>query len=241
MKTTKRLLVIAAVLAVPLWIAGSAVGGVDCDNPKFAENPQCTTTTVPETTTTTTASPEPEPQFVDVTMTRVGAEGLDTTIDCDDGDGVAGSLRMELRADGLYGDAVVPALGLFVAEVDADRLFPEPTSDVVGFEGCHSGDASYGGLVITLDDAGAVTDLLWHFDYYLDYTTRGKRSLLSVMEHFTLSGHDLAWDAETSTVSGSFDVLYHLEDRTTNTSVGYEPVAGSPRFLEFTVTWTPTP
>ena len=88
-----------------------------------------------------------------------------------------------------------------------------------------------GYLVITLDDAGAVTDLRWDFDYYLLYTTRGKRSLLSVMEHFTLSGHDLAWDAETSTVSGSFDVLYHLEDRTTKTSVGYEPVADSPRFL----------
>lgn len=45
MRTTKRLLVIAVVLAVPLWIAGSAVGGVDCENPKFFDNPQCTTTT----------------------------------------------------------------------------------------------------------------------------------------------------------------------------------------------------
>ena len=189
--------------------------------------------------------PEPETQLVDVTMTRVGSEGLDTTIGCDDGDGVDGSLRMELRSDGLY-PAVEGVVGLFVDEVDTDRLFPEPTDGSVGFTGCHGesidGTSSpYGGMGITIDDAGAVTDLLWHFDYYLDYTTKGKRTLLSVMEHFTLSGHDLAWDAETSTVSGWFNVLYHLEDRTTNTSVGYEPVAGSPRFLEFTVTWTPVP
>jgi hypothetical protein len=53
MRTTRRLLIIVAVLALPLWIAGSAVGGVDCTNLKFADNPQCATTTVPDTTTTT--------------------------------------------------------------------------------------------------------------------------------------------------------------------------------------------
>jgi hypothetical protein len=97
----------------------------------------------------------------------------------------------------------------------------------------------YGGLFISLDDSGAVTDLLWHFDYYIETMTRGNRDLMAVMEHFTLSGHDLTWDAETSTASGWFNVLYHLEDRINKESVGYATVDGSPVYLEFTLTMEP--
>jgi hypothetical protein len=62
MKTTKRLLIILAVLALPLWIAGSAAGGVDCDKYPDGGHPLCpppddpTPTTEPDTTTTTSAS-----------------------------------------------------------------------------------------------------------------------------------------------------------------------------------------
>ncbi len=60
------------------------------------------------------------------------------------------------------------------------------------------------------------------------------------MEHFTFSGHELDWDATTSTVSGWFDVPYHREvppklviDDEPVLSIDYEPVEGSPVFLEF--------
>jgi hypothetical protein len=56
----------AVVLALPLWIAGNALGGVDCSKYPDGGHPACpppeeppedpsTTTTVPDTTTTTTA------------------------------------------------------------------------------------------------------------------------------------------------------------------------------------------
>jgi hypothetical protein len=62
MKTTKRLLIILAVLALPLWIAGSAAGGVDCGKYPDGGHPLCpppddpTPTTEPDTTTTTAPS-----------------------------------------------------------------------------------------------------------------------------------------------------------------------------------------
>ena len=187
--------------------------------------------------------PKPtEPGLVDVRMTLVGDEGL--TTDCNDGDGINGLMVMERMSDGLYA-ATLPILGLYVQEVDSSRRHPEPGTTSTGFTGCHGGNLDgseprYGGLGITLDDAGAVTDLLWHFDYYLKEDVVGKkRTKLTVMEHFTLSGHDLQWDAGRSTASGWFEVSYHLEDRTTRESIGYVPVDGSPRYLSFTLTMTP--
>jgi hypothetical protein len=55
MKTTKRLLTLAAVLVLLLSIAGMAAAGVDCSNDKFSSHPQCTSD--PEPTTTTTTEP----------------------------------------------------------------------------------------------------------------------------------------------------------------------------------------
>ena len=152
---------------------------------------------------------------------------------------------MQRDADGL--SPVPPTelvlLDLDIPGVDTSRQYPEPVI-ASGFSGCHGemldGTASrFGGLFISLDDAGAVTDVLWHFDYYVEETSRKKRAKLTLMEHFTLSGHDLTWDAGTSTASGWFNVLYHLEDRINRESVGYEPVAGSPVYLEFTITMEP--
>ena len=61
--------------------------------------------------------------------------------------------------------------------------------------------------------------------------------MLARYEHFTLSGHDpLTWDPDTATASGWFTVAYHLEEYVDRVSVGYEPVEGSPVFLEFTLT-----
>lgn len=178
---------------------------------------------------------DPPPVLMDVTMT--GA----LTTECNDGDGIKGVMVMERNDHGLA-PANLARLALDIPDVDSSRLYPEAVTPR-GFAGCHGeqlgGTTSpYGGLFITLDDTGAVTDLLWHFDYYLETTTRGKRTVMSLMEHFTLSGHDLMWNAETSTVSGSFNVLYHLEDRVNHVSVGYEPIDGSPVFLKFTLKMT---
>ena len=203
--------------------------------------------------------PGDSPVLMDVTMS--GA--LATT--CEDGDGIAGVMVLARDDDGLTpagGPVELFLLDFDIPDVDSTRRYdaggtllgeydPDdgtfiPYEEKTGFTECRGeqldGSVSpYGGFFITLDDAGAVTDLLWHFDYYLETTPRGRsgKTMVSVMEHFTLSGHDLTWDAETSTASGWVNVLYHLEDSVYGASVGYEPVAGSPVFLEFTLTMTP--
>lgn len=176
---------------------------------------------------------DPPPVLMDVTMT--GA----LTTECNDGDEIDDVMVMERNDHGLA-PANLARLALDIPDVDSSRLYHPKAVTASGFAGCHGeqldGTTSpYGGLFITLDDTEAVTDLLWHFDYYLETTTRGKRTVMSLMEHFTLSGHDLMWDAKTSMVSGWFNVLYHLEDRVNHVSVGYEPVDGSPVFLKFTL------
>ncbi|MFH1331363.1 MAG: hypothetical protein ABIJ48_12020 [Actinomycetota bacterium] len=181
------------------------------------------------------------PVLVDVTMTLAGAEGM--TTDCDDRDGIDGSMVMERTADGTLFPVFSPILGLNLEEVDSSRLYPEAVSSI-GFTGCHGGnldgtEPKYGGLAITVDATGAVTSVLWHFDYYVLETVVRKRTVVQVLEHFTLSGQDLQWDAATSTASGWFQVAYHLEDKTTGESVDYVPVAGSPRYLSFTFTMEP--
>ena len=133
-------------------------------------------------------------------------------------------------------------IGLSIQGIDTSRRYPTVTPGD-GFDGCHGGDLDgndvpYGGFGIALNDLGEPTDVFWHFDYYLETAQLGKkRTQVVVMEHFTLSGHDLAFDPATSTVSGTFNVLYHLEGG--GESVGYEPVAGSPVELSFTFEMQP--
>ncbi len=182
----------------------------------------------------------PAAELVEVTMGLVGGTGLAT--DCDDGDGLAGVMLMERS-----GNELIPAfedrLGLFVDGIDTSRRYPSPTPGD-GFSGCKGGaidgsPVAYGGLMVTLGDNGAPTDILWHFDYYLETERVNKnRFRLMVMEHFTLSGHDLTFDEATSTVSGWFNVLYHLEEWG-GESIGYEPVGGSPVYLSFTFEMQP--
>jgi hypothetical protein len=206
--------------------AAPASAKVDCD--LKPEHPVCAG-----------EDPGDDPILVDVAMT--GA--LATT--CNDGDKIAGTMVMQRDADGLSPAAPTKLVLLYldIPGVDASRQHPDPVI-ASGFSNCHGeqldGTASpYGGLFITLDNSGAVTDVLWHFDYYLETVTRGNREVMSLMEHFTLSGHGLTWNADTSTASGSFNVLYHLEDRENHVSVGYEEVEGSPVYLEFTLTMEP--
>jgi len=176
--------------------------------------------------------------LVDVTMTGALAST------CHDGPGdetgIDGVMVMQRDADGLA-PANLGRLALDIPGVDSSRLYPEPVA-ASGFFGCHGeqldGTASpYGGLFITLDDTGAVTDLLWHFDYYIETQVRGKRTVMSVMEHFTLSGHNLSWDADRSVVSGNFNVLYHLEDTVQHVSIDYVPRGEV--YLEFSLTIAP--
>lgn len=186
---------------------------------------------------------DPPPAVMAVTMTGALSTLSSPTTDCDDGDGIDGVMVMERDEHGLA-PANLARLTLDIPDVDSNRLYPPEFETATGFAGCHGEQldgtqSPYGGLFITLDDTEAVTDLLWHFDYYVETTTRGKRTVMTVMEHFTLSGHDLTWNAETSTASGWFNVLYHLEDKANHMSIGYEPVDGSPVFLEFTLVMTP--
>lgn len=173
-------------------------------------------------------------------MALVGSEGLTTECQAD------GTLTMNRDPEGLTASDPEPLLGLHLDGVAWERRYPEPATGI-GLTGCHGGsiidgsNVDYGGIGVILDETGAVTDLLWHFDYYLDETVvtlrNGRaRTTLNVMEHLTLSGHDLEWDAATSTVSGWFDLLYHLEDGTTGESIGYEPFFPDqlPRYLSFT-------
>jgi hypothetical protein len=175
------------------------------------------------------------PELVSITMTLVDGQGIST--ECS-----GGTILMERSGNELF-PVADEQIGLYVDGVDTTRKYPEPTTRE-GFAGCHGGDIDgnpvpYGGFGITLNDAGEPTDVLWHFDYYLETEQLNKkRTRLVVMEHFTLSGHDLTFDEATSTVSGDFAVLYHLEELGGD-SIGYEPVAGSPAFLSFTFDMQP--
>jgi hypothetical protein len=212
-------------------------------------------------------------ETVKVTMARVAkpepggglAEGL--TTDCDDGDGANGYLLMTRDRAGLAGGPSAVALGVFMNDVVWRRGYPE--SFGVGLNGCHGEtvdgspveNSMYGGLGINIDRSGAVTGLLWHFDYYLDgeYVTdrRGRvRFQPTVREYFTLSGSDLYWNDNTSTVSGWFRLSRSLFDA--NTEIGYQEFCasespcecasespespceqGSPQWMEFTLTFEP--
>lgn len=232
----RRIWITLLTMALALAVAAPAGAGKPNCNP---DDPNYT----PDHPTCASEDPGDDPVLVDVAMT--GA--LATT--CNDGDEIAGTTVMKRDADGLS-PAAPTELVLFDLDIqggDTSRQYPNPVT-ASGFSGCHGEQldeelgrtvSPYGGLFITLDDNGAVTDLLWHFDYYLKTITRGQRDLMAVMEHFTLSGHNLTWDAESSTVSGSFDVLYHLEDRENHVSIGYEPRVIPPVYLEFTLTMEP--
>ncbi len=193
--------------------------------------------------------PQPTDDLVDVTMTLVGDEGLTTLDDCDD-DSNTGSLSMKRTRNGLESvEDVAPILGLYMDDIAWERKYPEPLSDS-GFAGCHGGTvlgspyAWDGHLWIDIDPDGAVTDLLWHFDYYLDgevtVNKSGKeRYRQTVRENFTLSGHDLTWNTVTETVSGAFTVSHFLiENWKDGEEIGYVPF-GPPHELSFTLTFQP--
>ena len=222
----RRIWIALLVVVLTVAFAAPASAKVDCD--LKPDHPVCAG-----------EDPSDDAVLVDVAMTG------DLATTCDDGDAIAETMVMQRDADGLSPTAPTE-LAIFeldIQAVDTSRQYPQPVI-ASGFSGCHGEqldgtDSPYGGLFITLDDSGAVTDVLWHFDYYLETMTRGKREVMALMEHFTLSGHDLVWDAGTSTASGWFNVLYHLEDVANHVSVGYEPVDGSPVYLEFTLTMEP--
>jgi hypothetical protein len=181
----------------------------------------------------------PEEALFDVTMTLVGSEGLST--ECDDGDGVAGAVVMTRESGGFVGGE---SFGIYIDGVSWERRFPPSSGQSLA--GCHGGNvdgtnAEYGGFSMNVDDAGAVTDIRWFFDYYVEQapTGKGRRMKTMIFEHFALSGQDLDWDPTTSTVSGQFNLMHHYWNRYTGEEVDYEPFPGSPRWMEFTVIWVP--
>jgi hypothetical protein len=194
---------------------------------------------------------KPVPETVKVTMTLAPNSDEGLTRDCNDVDGANGYFLMTRDRGGLVDGEFGAVLGLYMDEVAWDRQ--NPSSSGSGFGECHGAtvdgspveNVTYGMLGISIDPDGAVTDVLWHFDYYLDETTivnpkNGKeRQVSEVREYFTLSGSDLDWDADTSTVSGPFRISHSLRDTETGEEFYYQAFPGSPRWLEFTLTIEP--
>lgn len=185
---------------------------------------------------------KPTVETVKVTLALVGEAGL--TTNCNDGDGDNGYLLMTRDRAGLVGGPSDVVLGLFMNDAEWNRRYPEGSG--TGFAGCHGetvdespvSPSPFGGLGMNIDRNGAVTDILWHFDYYLDGTEIQlnpvkTRFVWTVREYFTLTGNDLEWDESTSTVSGWFYLRHSLYD--TDTEIGYEPFPGSPEWMQFTV------
>ena len=198
------------------------------------------------------AGKPPANEVVKVTMTLVDSDGdgvtQGLTTDCDDGDGANGYLLMTRDRKGLVGGPSALVLGLFMNDVEWDRHYP--ASDGIGMAECHGEtvdgspieNVTYGGLGMNIDRSGAVTDVLWHFDYYLDgdYVELRKgrvRFESTVREYFTLTGNDLEWDDATSTVSGLFYLKHSLFDTVNGVEIGYEAFAG--QWLEFRLTIDP--
>ena len=248
MRTPRRWLIPAvAVLTVLVGMAPMAAAGVDCT--KLPDHPKCGGEDPP---------PPPEEEIVDVTMTLVNGQGLATvfvdegvTMDCDDGDGIFGSIEM-LKTPGSLEPTRDPVLGVFMDDVVWERIYPNQ-SEGVGFTGCHrmlldpeEPEAIYGALMIELDDSGAVADILWHFDYWYVWGERGPakkpRPYVESFEQFTLSMDEttLVWvdhtpeDGDTNgTLTADFGMFYHLAGE------GYQPLPGSPQTMSFTVKAVP--
>ena len=161
-------------------------------------------------------------ETVRVTMALVGGQGLATNwsaTDCTET--TEGSILMIRDRAGLVG-ADDGLLHLVMNDVTWDRQYPDPLDPITGFSGCHGDTVEgspivndiYGGLGINIDRSGAVTDVLWHFDYYLDGATTSKTLpngkvlegafVWTVREYFTLTGNDFDWNPNTDTVSGDF-------------------------------------
>lgn len=221
---------------IPLMVAGMviAMAGVAIGKPSCPGHPSCKE-----------EPPDDELVLADVTMTLAGAQGL--TTNCDDGDGIGGSIEMVMSSGSL--DPVNdPVLGVWMNDVAWNRLYPDPIHGSSGsaFEGCHrklldpdEANAVYGGLMIDLDESGAVADILWHFDYWYVWGLRGKKPWVVEFEHFTLSMDEttMTWVDHTpdiygdtnGTLTADFWMLYHLQGE------GYQPLPGSPQMMSFTV------
>jgi hypothetical protein len=228
---TRWLIPVVAVLMVLVGVAPMAAAGVDCD--KLPNHPQCG------------GEDPPDEEIVDVTMVLANGHGL--TTDCDDGDGIVGSIEM-LKTPGSLEPTSDPILGVYM-DVAWERIYPDPIygSDGSVFTGCHrmtldpDQEAILGALMIELDDSGAVADILWHFDYWYVWGERGPakkpRPYLESYEQFTLSMDEttLVWVDDTpdvygdtyGTLTAEFWMLYHLGGE------GYEPIGS--QVMSFTV------
>jgi len=189
---------------------------------------------------------KPTTETVRVTMTLVDGQGLATDSDCTGGDG---PLLMTRDRQGLVGGPGDVLLRLVMNDVVWKRQYPELLGPITGFAGCHGDTVEgspivndiYGGLGINIDRSGAVTDVLWHFDYYLDGATTSKTLpngkvlegafVWTVREYFTLTGNDLDWNPNTDTVSGDFYLQHSLYDA--DNEFGYEPFHEFPHEMAF--------
>ena len=140
------------------------------------------------------------------------------------------------------------SFGIYIDGVSWERRFPPSSGQSLA--GCHGGNvdgtnAEYGGFSMNVDDAGAVTDIRWFFDYYVEQapTGKGRRMKTMIFEHFALSGQDLDWFFHVYLRQPELPVLDFSMDspvnRYTGEEVDYEPFPGSPRWMEFTVIWVP--
>ncbi len=186
---------------------------------------------------------KPAPDLVEVTTELAPGSTQGLTTDCE-----PQPLIMVRNQDGLRHGDEDPILGVQMDDVEWSRHYPVYAEDT-GFSDCHGGLLegsmemdTY--MQISMDrKTGAVTDLVWHFDrYFIDGVPmelpNGKtRDNGIVLENFSLIGHDLLWDADTSTVCGWFELSYYLRDDT-GEYVGSDPI-DPVQWFEFTLTTKP--
>lgn len=250
------------VVALIMAMTVPAAAGVNCDDPRFADHARCQTD----------PPPDDGPVLVEVTMEPVEGRGLATTCEVSETEfSVVGPLAMYRSAGAVIDNpgggqgyslspAEDPVLGVEFPEVQWQRKYPDPwyESFGTGFTGCHrmlldpnEPESLYGGLMIDLDDTGAVTGLLWHFDYWYVWGERGSKKnptpYVTEFEQFTLKLHPEAVDASgepiyrwvdntpddstdiDGTLTAEFWLSYHLQ------GYGYQLMPGSKQTLSFTI------
>lgn len=150
--------------------------------------------------------PRREPGYVaDLAEDQTGGDGPDAVDPSECG------ARVCDRSVDLQGDLVDATVeSCDVIDVIAGELDPHHPRRIGEFQ--------------AVDQGGAVTDLLWHFDYYVDgkLSRNGKHYSETVRENFRLGGHDLSWNPQTSTVSASFNLKHFLNDEEIGQYIGYK-------------------
>jgi hypothetical protein len=216
-------------LALPMAMAETASGAPDCNDPKFADNPACT------------SDPEPEIGLYDMTMEFIGdAAGLATTC--------GGAVEMETSDPIDFVSTGVVEIHIREPNYEFDLIHSDPIS---GYDECHGpavfppDDPARQGLLMINNVSDTGFSMMWHFDWYFGEEAHPKnpRKMVAVWEHPSLAtaggemldvtnpvtggiGWDIAADGTRSAiVSGPFDLLVSGSDYDGFVTAGTEELA----------------